>query len=167
MQNLTHLTTNLETLDGQIHFDVCALCLPKLVRGSFLPVLVRSWPPASQLRQKRYHFRLPWPGFRRAQVVPGSESFTALAEGLQAALWSLGGAPQEHRTDSLSAGFPNARREDAQDMTERYCLFCRHYGMNPSRNNRGVAHVNGAIESTHGHLKLEIRDALALRGSAQ
>ena len=52
-------------------------------------------------------------------------------------------------------------------MTERYCLFCRHYGMNPSRNNRGVAHVNGAIESAHGHLKLEIRDALALRGSAQ
>ncbi len=114
-----------------------------------------------------YHFRLPWSGFRHAQVVLGGESFTALAEGLQAALWSLGGAPLEHRTDSLSAGFRNARREDAQDMTERYRLFCRHYGMNPSRNNRGVAHENGAIESAHGHLKQEIRDALALRGSAE
>ena len=34
-----------------------------------------------------------------------------------------------------------------------------------SRNNRGVAHENGAIESPHGHLKSAIRDALLLRGS--
>lgn len=51
-------------------------------------------------------------------------------------------------------------------MTERYRLLCRHYGMTPSRNNRGIAHENGAIESPHGHLKREIADALALRGSA-
>jgi len=38
--------------------------------------------------------------------------------------------------------------------------------MEPSRNNRGVAHENGAIESPHGHLKLAIRDALLLRGTA-
>ncbi len=114
-----------------------------------------------------YHFRLAWSGFRHAEVVLGGESFTALAEGLQAALWSLGGAPQEHRTDSLSAGFRNLCRQDAQDMTERYRLLCRHYGMTPSRNNRGVAHENGAIESAHGHLKREIADALALRGSKE
>ena len=114
-----------------------------------------------------YHFRLAWSGFRHAEVVLGGESFTALAEGLQAALWSLGGAPQEHRTDSLSAGFRNLCRQDAQDMTERYRLLCRHYGMTPSRNNRGVAHENGAIESAHGHLKREIGDALALRGSTE
>ena len=114
-----------------------------------------------------YHFRLPWSGFRHAEVVLGGESFTALAEGLQAALWSLGGAPKEHRTDSLSAGFRNDSVEDAQDMTERYRLLCKHYGMTPSRNNRGVAHENGAIESPHGHLKREIGDALALRGSTE
>jgi hypothetical protein len=34
-----------------------------------------------------------------------------------------------------------------------------------SRNNRGVAHENGAIESPHGHLKSAIRDALLLRGT--
>ena len=113
-----------------------------------------------------YHFRLPWSGFRHAEVVLGGESFTALATGLQAALWSLGGAPGEHRTDSLSAGFRNRCKDDAEDMTERYRLLCRHYGMDPSRNNRGVAHENGAIESPHGHLKREIADALALRGSA-
>ena len=35
----------------------------------------------------------------------------------------------------------------------------------PTRNNRGVAHENGSIESPHGHLKSAIRDALLLRGS--
>jgi len=37
--------------------------------------------------------------------------------------------------------------------------------MVPSRNNRGIAHENGAIESAHGHLKKAIEDALLLRGS--
>src|ERR1700759_1327215 len=37
--------------------------------------------------------------------------------------------------------------------------------MTPSRNNRGVAHENGAIESPHGHLKKELADELLLRGS--
>ena len=37
-------------------------------------------------------------------VVLGGESFTALAENLQQALWSLGGVPHNHRTDSLSFG---------------------------------------------------------------
>jgi hypothetical protein len=37
--------------------------------------------------------------------------------------------------------------------------------MAASRNNRGVAHENGAIESPRGHLKNAIDDALMLRGS--
>jgi hypothetical protein len=37
--------------------------------------------------------------------------------------------------------------------------------MTPTRNNRGVAHENGSIESAHGHLKASIRDALLLRNS--
>src|SRR5258708_9278407 len=41
----------------------------------------------------------------------------------------------------------------------------RHYEMTPTRNNRGVAHENGSIESSHGHLKKALQDALLLRGS--
>ena len=114
-----------------------------------------------------YHFRLAWSGFAHARVVLGGESFTALAEGLQCALWHLGGAPREHRTDSLSAAFCNLRKDEAEDMTERYQALCAHYGMTASRNNRGVAHENGSIEGPHGHLKRTIADALALRGSAE
>lgn len=41
--------------------------------------------------------------------------------------------------------------------------FCAHYGMTPTRNNPGVAHENGSIESSHGHLKKALDDALLLR----
>ena len=37
--------------------------------------------------------------------------------------------------------------------------------MEPTRNNRGAPHENGAIESPHGHLKKALDAALTLRGS--
>src|SRR3974377_1918885 len=37
--------------------------------------------------------------------------------------------------------------------------------MMPSRNNPGVAHENGSIESSHGHLKSALGDELLLLGS--
>ena len=118
------------------------------------------------LDHRLYHFRLAYSGFEHAHVVLGGESFVALAEALQNALWSLGGAPREHRTDSLSAAFRNLDTQACTDLTRRYDEFCRHYGMTPSRNNTGIAHENGAIEGPHGHLKRAIQDALLMRGSA-
>ena len=117
------------------------------------------------LDHRLFHFRLAYSGWQHAHVILGGESFVALAEGLQNALWSLGGAPADHRSDSLSAAFRNLDRDAAEDLTHRYEELCRHYGMVPSRNNRGVAHENGSIESPHGHLKRAIGDALLLRGS--
>ena len=112
-----------------------------------------------------YHFRLAFSGFAHAEVVLGGESFVALANGLQNALWALGGVPREHRSDSLSAAFRNLSAEAQTDVTRRYGELVAHYGMAPSRNNAGVAHENGAIESPHGHLKKALQDALLLRGS--
>src|SRR3954471_11717192 len=117
------------------------------------------------LDHRLYHFRLAYSGFEHAHVVLGGESYVALAEGLQNALWALGGAPREHRSDSLSAAFRNLDREAREDLTRRYDALCSHYGMEPSRNSPGLAHENGAIESVHGHLKKVIEDALLLRGS--
>lgn len=117
------------------------------------------------LDHRLYHFRLAYSGFEHAHVVLGGESYVALAEGFQNALWSLGGVPQEHRTDSLSAAFKNLDRSAQADLTDRVDALCRHYGMIPSRNNKGVAHENGAIEGPHGHLKRAIEDALIMRGS--
>jgi len=112
-----------------------------------------------------YHFRMVFSGFEHGHVILGGESLVALAEGLQNALWALGGAPEQHRSDSLSAAFRNLDREAKEDLTRRYQSLMRHYRMTPTRNNRGVAHENGSIESAHGHFKKAVEDALLLRGS--
>ena len=116
------------------------------------------------LEHRLYHFRLVYSGFEHAHVILGGESYVALAEGLQNALWALGGAPLEHRSDSLSAAFRNLDADAREDLTRRYDALCAHYGMQPTRNNRGVAHENGSIESSHGHLKKAVGDALLMRG---
>jgi hypothetical protein len=117
------------------------------------------------LDHRLYHFRLVCSGFEHAHVILGGESYVALAEGLQNALWELGGAPREHRSDSLSAAFRNLDADAREDLTSRYNALCAHYLMEPTRNNRGVAHENGSIESAHGHLKSAVHDALLLRGA--
>ena len=98
------------------------------------------------LDQRLYHFRLPFSGFEHAHVV-------------------LGGVPEQHRSDSLSAAFRNLDADAKEDLTRRYEAFCGHYGMVATRNNPGVAHENGSIESAHGHLKRALADALLLRAS--
>ena len=118
------------------------------------------------LAHRLYHFRLAFSGWSHLKVVLGGESYTALAEGLQEALWRLGGAPREHRSDSLSAAYKNLTANEQEDLTERYEALCAHYGMAPTRNNRGLGHENGAVESPHGHIKRRIEQALLLRESA-
>jgi hypothetical protein len=114
------------------------------------------------LDHRLYHFTFAFSGWEHAEVIACGESFTALAHGLQNALWQAGGVPAEHRTDSLSAAFKNLQEQD--DFTARYAELCRHYGMTPSRNNRGLAHENGSIEAANRHLKRALDQALMLRG---
>ena len=109
-----------------------------------------------------YQFALAYSGWRYAEVVQGGESYMALASGLQNALWAIGGVTEEHRTDSLSAAFNNLAEEE--QLTTRYAALCLHYGMRASRNNLGVSHENGAIESRQGSLKVALAQALLLRG---
>lgn len=53
-----------------------------------------------------YHFVLTYSNWESVSICP-SESFEALADGLQNALWDLGGVPRRHRSDSLSAAVDN------------------------------------------------------------
>ena len=50
-------------------------------------------------------------------------------------------------------------------LTQLYEDLCKHYRLEPTRNNRGIAHENGSIESPHGHLKNRLTQQLYLRGS--
>jgi len=109
-----------------------------------------------------YHFVLAFSRWEHVEVVEGGESFEALSKGLQNAVWQAGGTPQEHRTDSLSAAFKNLAEEE--DFTVRYTALLDHYAMAGTRNNRGVSHENGSVESSHRYLKEAIDQALLLRG---
>ena len=46
----------------------------------------------------------------------------------------------------------------------RYTALLDHYGMAGTRNNRGVSHENGSVESSHRYLKEALEQALLLRG---
>jgi transposase InsO family protein len=110
-----------------------------------------------------YQFALAHSGWRHAVVIDGGESFGALSTGLQSALWHLGGVPEEHRTDSLSAAFNSLAEQE--ELTRRYAALCKHYDMRASRCNPGQSQENGAIESRHDSLKTALDQALRLRGS--
>ena len=81
-----------------------------------------TWPTlgvtiaGDRLDHRLYHFRLAYSGFEHAHVILGGESFVALTEGPQNALWAAGGAPREHRSDNLSAAFHNLAREAREDL---------------------------------------------------
>ena len=114
-------------------------------------------------KHKLYHYHLVYSGWTYVQTILGGESFESLSSGFQNALWASGGVPREHRTDSLSAAFKNHTEETI--LTQRYDALCKHYGVNPTRNNKGVAHENGAIECPNRHLKRKMEQQLLLRGS--
>ena len=137
------------------------MALSDFTDATDLGVIVAGCP----LDHRLYHFALACSGFEHVEVVLGGESFAALASGLERALRLLGGAPREHRSDSLSAAFRNLAKPDADDLTRRFEALVAHFGMLPTRNNRGVAHENGAIESRHGHVRKRLAQALLLRGS--
>ncbi len=53
-----------------------------------------------------FHFVLTYSNWETASIC-FSESFESLSDGLQQALWELGGVPQRHRTDRMSAAVNN------------------------------------------------------------
>jgi hypothetical protein len=110
-----------------------------------------------------YHFVLTYSNVEAIQIC-FSESFEALAEGLEACLWQVGGMPQQHRTDNLSAAVVKIM-VGARVYTERYLSLMAHYHMQPSTNQPGIAHENGDVEQAHYRFKEAVDQALRLRGS--
>ncbi len=85
-----------------------------------------------------HRFRLPWSGFRHAEVVLGGESFTALAEGLQAA----------HRTrdpQTRSAGEPGHAEEHANRLSRNIPGHAARGASGPAGRSRLPASVEKAL----------------------
>ena len=103
-------------------------------------------------------------GWRYAEVATG-ETFLALKQGLQAALWTLGGVPEVVRSDNTSAATHEMKRSRGRALNDNYTALLEHYGLRSTRINRGQSHENGVAEQGHYRLKDAIDQALMLRGS--
>ena len=128
-----------------------------------------------------YHFVLTYSNWETGSLC-FAESFESLSAGLQDALWELGGVPQRHRTDSLSAAVQNLRvqrkrvQPSAQlsaqptelpptEFRRSYEALLQHYNLQGEHIQAGQAHENGDIEQRHHRFKVALDQALMLRGS--
>jgi hypothetical protein len=109
-----------------------------------------------------YHFVLTYSNWESASICY-SESFESLSDGLQNALWELGGVPVEHRTDRMSTAVNNM--SEAHEFTARYEALLRHYRLEGQKIQTGKANENGDVEQRHHRLKRAVDQALMLRGS--
>ena len=103
-------------------------------------------------------------GWRYAEVAAG-ETFLALQQGLQNALWTLGGVPEVVRSDNTSAATHELRSSRGRALNDNYAALLDHYGLRSTRINPGQSHENGVAEHAHYRLKDAIDQALMLRGS--
>lgn len=123
-----------------------------------LRVTINSVPFAHLI----YHFVLAYSNWETGTICL-AESLESLSEGLQNALWQLGGVPALHRTDRLTAAIPPGTQ--GQAFTRRYQELLSHYGLQGQAIQAGQGHENGDCEQSHHRFKSALDQALMLRGS--
>jgi hypothetical protein len=101
----------------------------------------------------------------RWPTVALSESFEALALGVQEALWRLGGVVEVLRSDNLSAATHELPLSGGRTLTKRYGALLEHYGMKSTRIFPRKAHENGVVEQAHRRTKSILAQMLVLRGN--
>ena len=111
-----------------------------------------------------FEFILSYSGWRFVDLAFG-ETFEALQQGLQGALWALGGVPRVVRTDNLSAATHELKETKGRTLTQRYAALLEHYGLQGTRTNPRSSHENGVAEQAHHRLKTALAQALIIRGS--
>lgn len=115
-----------------------------------------------QLDHKLFHAVLTYSNWEHLHLCY-SESFEAVATGLQDALYRAGGVPQRVRSDSLSAAVNNLSSD--KEFAKQYRGLLDHYGLKGHRINVRKPQENGDVESANGHIKTAIDQALRLRGN--
>lgn len=146
-----------EVFFSQVH-EPGRLCASDFTHMTSLEVTVMG----QRFDHMAFHFVLTYSNWEWANVC-FSESFESLSEGLQGAVWALGGVPVRHRTDRLSAAVNNL--SETKEFTSRYQGLMDHYGLEKERIQARQANENGDVESSHRHFKEAVNQALMLRGS--
>ena len=109
-----------------------------------------------------YHFVLTYSNWEWGTVC-FSESFESLSVGFQSSVWKLGGVPNAHRTDRLSAAVHQEINPEV--FTQRYQSLLAHYGVEGRRIQAAKPNENGDVEQRHYRLKEAVDQTLMLRGS--
>lgn len=110
-----------------------------------------------------YHFVLSYSNWETGTIC-FSESLESLSEGLQNALWELGGVPALHRTDRLTAAVQPGV-EGSASFKRRYQALLSHYGLQGQAIQAGKGNENGDAEQSHHQFKRALDQALMMRGS--
>ncbi len=111
-----------------------------------------------------FEWVLSFSGWRFVCLSHG-ETFEALVDGLQGALWELGGVPKIVRSDNLSAATHELKRSGGRALNDRFSAVLAHYGLRSTRIHPGRSHENGVVEQAHYRLKSTLAQALVIRGS--
>jgi hypothetical protein len=77
-------------------------------------------------------------------LTSGFDQVCAKRDGLENALAELGGVPQRHRTDALTATVPPG--SDRPTLQRRYQALLGHYGLQGQAINSTKSHENGDVE---------------------
>jgi hypothetical protein len=147
-----------EVFFSQVHYPG-RLAASDFTHCTDLGVTIHGSPFAHMI----YHFVLTYSNWETGTLC-FSESLESLSEGLQNALWELGGVPQLHRTDRLTAAVQPGV-EGPESFKRRYQALLRHYGLQGQAIQAGKGNENGDAEQSHHQFKRALDQALMLRGS--
>ena len=111
-----------------------------------------------------YHFVLTYSNWETGTIC-FSESFESLSDGLQKALWKLGGVPEAHQTDRLSTAVN--KPENPEEFTQRYQGLLSHYRLTGRKTQPASPNENGDVEQRHHRFKRALDQTLILRGGRE
>jgi len=134
------------------------LCQSDFTRMQKLAVTIGGEPFDHMI----YHFVLTYSNWETGTIC-FSESFESLSDGLERALWELGGVPRAHQSDCLTAAVNKLGSEE--EFTQRYQALLSHYGLEGKRSGPRCPNENGDVEQRHHRFKRALDQALMLRGS--
>lgn len=146
-----------ETFFPQVHVPG-ELCQSDFTEMTSLGVTIQR----EFFRHLFFHFVLTYSDWETGSIC-FTESFESLMTGFQNAVWELGGVPNLHQTDQLSAAVTNMGNRT--EFTQRYQHLLRHYGIKGKTGNAGRGNENGNVEQRHYRFKVAVDQALMLRGS--
>jgi hypothetical protein len=141
----------------QVHYPG-RLCQSDFTSMSSLGITIQGQPFPHMI----YHFVLTYSNWETGTIC-FSECFESLSEGLQNALWKLGGVPKMHQSDRLSAAVNN--QCDAEEFTASYTALLNHYRIEGRKIQADCANENGDVEQRHHRFKIAVEQSLLLRGS--